>query len=493
MILLDIIIKDTNKLNVDNLKHLLKKTGTKNVKELLEYLKDVDIIEFVEIDESIDFELTDKQKEVLKNMVENDRSVLLLGKGSAKTSLTCLLFRFMITKDILMDELQMNRIDYSNMCSTAKSARDSFFREFAIQMKKSKIFNMVEGLYKIRKNECGFLDDRIVMHSLNSQTSSFEGKNLRAIVIDEISEPSFRDGIKLFEDGSGSVFSRFDDGKAICLSWTRYPAANPMSDNGYYLYDKYKDDNEVYTLIASTKEMRGFYPKDYDPNDVQKVKMYDCIYVVDNDTTISIDDCDFVKKNTLLKLEHYHDDKYVRFKIKELKRPKTKWCFGHIDTSIKKDSTVIVLYYNGYIEYHLIKPENGLKVSYEDLEIVVKELRKICVELSFDKFNSEFFSQKYNCLTYTFSRVEQYDALQYFKSNMDEIKIIINNVWNERLTYEFSHINIDNVGKKWNYLGKGSSDIADSIIYCVFNSRLYQTKMKKNNKNMSFGFNVNLF
>ena len=64
-------------------------------------------------------------------------------------------------------------------------------------------------------------------------------------------------------------------------------------------------------------------------------------------------------------------------------------------------------------------------------------------------------------------------------------------MWNERLTYEFSHINIDNVGKKWNYLGKGSSDIADSIIYCVFNSRLYQTKMKKNNKNMSFGFNVN--
>ena len=178
--------------------------------------------------------------------------------------------------------------------------------------------------------------------------------------------------------------------------------------------------------------------KDYDPNDVQKVKMYDCEFVLDEDTTINITDCKFVKRETLLKLEQYNDDKYIRFKVKELNKPKSKYCFAHIDTSIKKDSTVISLYYDNFVEYHVIKPTDDLKISYEDLDNLVKELRKICVEISFDKFNSEYFAQKYQCLTYTFSRVEQYDAIQYFKSNMNDITIIINPIYHERMIYEFN-------------------------------------------------------
>lgn len=489
MILLNLI--NANNINAKNLKHLFSKTNTKNIKDMLLYLRNIDIKEFIEIDECIDWIPTKKQYEIMENIIKYNRSIVLLGKGSGKTSMNAIIMRFMVLKELLKDELDMNRIDFCNMCSTAKSARNSFFRELTIQLRKSKIFNFVKKMYNIRKQDVSFLNEQIMIHSLNSETSSFEGMNIKMALIDEISDTNYSNALSSWEQAEGSVFSRFKDGKVVAISWTRYPTANPLSDVGYYLYNKYKDNKDVYTIIASHKDVRGTLPRDYDENDIQKLKMYDCKFVIDEDTTLNINKIKFVKKQPILSLNLYNDDKYVRFKIKHLNKPNTKYCFCHIDTSINKDSSVISLFYNNTVEYHVIKPDKGLKISYEDLEELVKNLKKICKEISFDQFNSEFFIQKFNCKKYSFNQNEQYTVMKYFQTKMDEIEIIINE-HKKRLEYEINHINIDNNAKKWKYMGKGSSDIIDAIIYSVYNSKIYETELNKN-KSKLFGKNYNLF
>jgi len=445
--------------------------------EHVKSLKRLSIEEFVEIDGAINFKLTENQLHVLSNMANHDRSIILLGKGSAKTTMVCILFRYLILQDLLKSELPMNRIDYANMCSTANSAREVFFREFTIQMSKSKIFNMIQDLYVNKKTECSILNDRIVVHSLNSKTSSFEGKNLKALVVDEISEPSFKDGITLFEDGSGSVFSRFPDGKAIALSWTRFPTANPLSDRGYFLYNKYVDDPDVFTYIGSTKEMRGFYPKDYKLNDPQKVKMYDCKFIMDTDTIIDVSTCNN-GGTPIVEMAFKPDNEYINFDINVRRKP--KYCFCHIDTSIKFDKTVIALYYTEnstpFIETHIIQPDHR-RVSYLSLEDVIRRL-KFCKVISFDRFNSEYFAQKFNCKVYSFAKQEQYDALMYFRN---QLPLNIVNNFNEVLT-EFNNVSIDHNKQEWTYHGRGSSDIVDAVIYSVFNSRNYQTRLTKTDK-----------
>ena len=492
MILLDIIIKDTNKLNVDNLKHLLKKTGTKNVKELLEYLKDVDIIEFVEIDESIDFELTDKQKEVLKNMVENKRSIVLLGKGSGKNVLTAILMRYCVFKDLLKNKLDMNRIDYVNLATNSQVARTTFFRELTLQLKNSKMFNIVNGLYKIRKNDISIFNDHIVIHSLNSVASSVEGKNVKVAIIDEISDENFKDALNCWWQVNSSAFTRFKDAKCVSITWCRFRSSNPLNDVGYYLYDYYKKDKETYRIMASHKEVRGQNPYDYDPNNIIHKKQYDLEFTIDEDTTIDINNFNFTTKNGMLELKQYYDEEYVRFKIKKLVRP-CNYVFCHIDTSVKRDKTVISLFYNNTIEYHVIEPRHNKKINYVDLEDLVKQLKKVCKIISFDQYQSEFLIQKYNCKKWNFSSKEQYEVINYFNSKFDEFKFVINKIHHNRFIEEFSAIYIDHNKNKMVYEGKESSDIVDSIIYAIYNSKDYESKIKKSNKTMSFGFNVNLF
>ena len=395
MILLDVIIKNKNKINGENLKYLLEKTGTKNVKELLEYLKNIDIIEFVEIDGSIDFELTEKQKEVLRNMVKNKRSIVLLGKGSGKNVLTAILKRYCVLQDLLKNKLDMNRIDYINLASNAQVARTTFFRELTLQLKKSKIFNVIDGLYKIRKNDVSIYDEHLVIHSLNSVASSIEGKNVKVAIIDEISDEHFKDALNCWWQANSSAFTRFPDAKCICITWCRFRSSNPLNDVGYYLYDYYKNDKETYRIMASHKEVRGQNPHDYDPNNIIHRKQYDLEFTIDENTTIDVNKFKFISKKGILELKQYYDDEYVRFEVKKLIKP-CKYVFCHIDTSVKRDKTVISLFYNNTVEYHVIEPKHNKKINYVDLENLVKELKKICKVISFDQHQSEFLILKIN-------------------------------------------------------------------------------------------------
>ncbi len=500
-------------INLDNFKKLISNTkklgySITNTTDFINFLKEIDIETFIKVDNSIPFELTPEQINLLKNIIDNDVSICLCGKGSGKTTLVALLFRFMILKRLLNKDFgNHNRIDYANMCSTANSAKKGFFREFRIQMNKSLIFGVSNTLWKIRTIDVAFADEQLIMHSLNSQTSSFEGKNLEAVVVDEISEPSFTNSLRVFEDSMGSVFTRFSEGKVIAITWTRYPTANPLSDAGYYLYDKYsklKESSEnktkIYTTIKTTKDMRGSFPKDYNKNDVNKVKMYECKFIIDDDVTININKFNFKKFDTLLKLslDYESSNEYVKFDI-SFEKEKPKYIFAHIDTSRSRDSTVVSLYYDKIIEYHVITPKYNKKISYVDLEKLVKKLNNICKVVSMDTFNSAEFEEKFNVVCHSFGREQQYNVLQHFKLNMENLTININEneyssnysgvrsrTCHERLIEEFSSVEINNTTKYWKSNCKGSTDIMDAIIYSYYNSKEYELEIEKSMTKKTF-------
>lgn len=496
MILMDLATSSNINNKIAN--QLMIDTGTNNIRELFEYFKKMDIREFIRLDNCISWEPTEKQYEIMEGIMANHCSIILLGKGSAKTSICAIIMRFMSLLDMLEDELEMNRIDFCNMCSTAKSAKNSFFRELTEQLRRSRIFNVIKKLYNIRKQDISFLNEQIMIHSLNSETSSFEGMNIKMALIDEISDENYKNAIPSWEQAQGSVDTRFGErGKCVAISWTRFPTANPLTDAGYYLYNKYKNDPKVYTIKASHKEVRGSNPIGYDPENIKHLKMYDCEFILDEDCNLDIDKISFVKEARMLELRIFEGknkegQKLTMFEPIRLVAPKTKYCFCHIDTSISRDSTVIALYYGNRVEYHTIKPLEGTKISYEHIEFLVKRLKSICKIISFDQFNSEYFVQKYGCFKHKFGNLEQYNALKYFQTQLNNFQIIKNLQSHKRLEEEINGINIDNKKKVWKYLGDGSSDIIDSIFYAVYNSKAYENELKQEKKN-KIGKNFNVF
>jgi len=491
------IFNNLNKksLNPYILKYNMDKLNVDTIDELLDKIKEMSILEFIKFEEVFEFNLTETQKEVLSNIYENDISIVLCGKGSGKTSLTCSLFRYMIMQDLLNTEgLGHDRIDYVNMCSNASSARDTFYKEFCNQLEKSLFFKMFkkDTLCKIYRNEIHFGSKYLVLHTLNSIQSSFEGKNIRCGVIDEISDEHFKNARSVFEDLCGSVYTRFNDGKVIVITWTRFRTANPMSDVGYALYTEYnkskKNDLKIYTTLKSHYEMRGKQPKGYDKDNPQHRKMYNCEMASDKNSIIDVSKINFIEFPKLLDLKIYNDNE-VKFEVKnKIKKPDGK-VYCHIDTSLVRDRTVIALYYNNIIEIHVIKPDkkNSLEVSYDSLEKLLIKLRPICEKISMDSFNSALFKQRYKVVVKSFNQLQQYRALMSFKNNLHRIKIISDNNKDDLLD-ELSYIYINNSSNKWEYLNKSkSSDIADAIFYV---SMLANDTINIDKNNSVVGFNL---
>jgi len=498
MLIEKLITADT--INFEILKEVMDDLNCKTIPELINKLKNLDIVEFVEVDKCVNFELTEKQKEILKNMWNHNISIVLLGKGSGKSTMCCILARYAIFKLLFEDKenLPHNRIDVVLVGSSGSMVSSTLKRELAEQMKKSRIFNMFKDWWTIKRDTIEFFDGMITIHSLNSITSSIEGKNIYTAILDEVSDPQFKQAYEMFQQILTSAFSRFDNPRIMAITWCRWiNGANLMADVGWRLYQEYKDKEGVYTIKASHKEVRGKNPKDYieNPDDPWKIKMYDLIPIIDDRYVVPVEKFEFVKQTPLLSVNVYEEDGYTKFTVKILEQNLPKYIFTHIDTSLKKDSTVIALYYDDVIEVHRITPAKNTQISYESLDEAVKQLSKISKVISFDSFNSAYFVEKYNGVRHTFSPKEQFQALEHFLSKLPKIKFLLNET-KERLIYEFSHISIDRGRQRWRYTGSGSSDIADSVIYCVFNSAPYEAVLsRKNKKNTKkpFGFHLRLF
>ena len=492
MLIERLISADT--INFEIMKEVMDDLGCNTVPELLEKLKNLDVVEFVEVDKCVNFELTEKQKEILRNMWEHNISIVMLGKGSGKSTMCCILARYAIFKLLFMNEedLPHNRIDNILMGSSAQMVSSTLKRELAEQMKKSRIFNMFKDWWRIKRDTIEFFEGMITIHSLNSISSSLEGKNVYFAILDEVSDPMFRDAYNVFQQALTSAFSRFDNPHIAVIFWPRYLSSNPYADVGYRLFSEYKGKPGVYCVKASHKEVRGKNPPDHDPNDPMKVKMYDCEFVLDLNTAVPVETFVFEKRTPIIDLNVYSDDKYVKFDVRIIRNDLPKYIFTHFDLSLKRDATTICLYYDDFVELHRIVPEKGKQISYESIENAVRELRKISKTISFDSFNSAIFQQRYDGIKYTFSPKEQWSAMQSFLTKLPNLKFILNEN-KERIIYEFSNVILDRNRERWKYVGNGSSDCVDAIIYAIFSSLPNEHKMIKKKKKSSCGFHLKLF
>jgi len=481
MLLLDYVKEYQKRINKPVAKKLLEKTNSKTITEMLNKLKSIDIIEFVNISECVNWELTEVQKEILRNLISYPMSILLCGKGSGKTSLVAIAFQYVVFRLMLEDERRLNRLDLLNIAPNADLANTTFFRELKQQLSQNLLFNFIK-LTKIQKNKIYFfpdsdLEEYIIIHSANSSSASFEGKNVYMAVIDEISDSKWKNPEQVFNDLTGSIFTRFEDGILAVITWTRFYSSNPMSDCGFKLFMQYKDDPKVYTTRYSHKECRGKNPAMYDPHNPIHRRMYDCQFEYWADRMINTAKFKWTN-NKLFDLDIYTSADLVRFKLKYLNVKNNTTV--HIDTSISNDKTVISLYdnANNIIDIEVIEPTDGYKVSYEDLDILIRSLNSNprIKKITMDSFNSEYFIQKYNkCQKMSFSQKEQFNALMMFKKLADDIKF--NNKYKDLIVYQFSNIEIDI--DRWHYVGDGSSDVVDAVIYAIYNTRTDINKSKR--------------
>ena len=482
MLLLNYVKGNKHKLDSKITKKLLEKTKSKSITIMLNKLKNIDIIEFVELSECVSWKLTTKQKELLRNLVKNPISILLCGKGSGKTSLVAIAFQYVVFRLMLEENKRLNRLDLLNIAPNADLANTTFFRELKQQLSQNLLFNFIK-LTKIQKNKIYFfrdsdLEEYIIIHSANSSASSFEGKNVYMAVIDEISDSSWKNPEQVFNDLTGSIFTRFEDGILAVITWTRFYSSNPMTDCGFKLFINYKNKPNVYTARFSHKECRGKNPALYDAKNPIHRRMYDCQFEYWADKMINTNEfkwCD--SKLFDINIEGKND--LVRFDLKYLNLKYNTTV--HIDTSISNDKTVISLFDGKIVDIEVIEP-NGQKVSYEDLDVIIRtfNINPKIKKITFDSFNSEYFIQRYNkCQKMSFNRKEQYDAMMMFKKLTKDIKF--NKKYRSMIIDQFSNIEIDI--DKWKYVGKGSSDIVDAIIYSVYGTKNLNLN---NNKNKLF-------
>ena len=476
MLLLDYIRSHKHKLNKKIAKKLLEKTKSKSITEMLRKLKNIDIVKFVKLSECISWKLTNVQKRILRNLVKNPISILLCGKGSGKTSLVAIAFQYIVFRLMLEKHKRLNRLDLLNIAPNADLANTTFFRELKQQLAQNLLFNFIK-LTKIQKNKIYFfrdsdLEEYIIIHSANSSASSFEGKNVYMAVIDEISDDSWKNPEQVFNDLSGSIFTRYKDGILAVITWTRFYSSNPMTDCGFRLFMQYKDKPNVYAASYTHKECRGKNPALYDAKNPIHRRMYDCKFEYWADKMIDVNEFKW-RDDKLFDIDIWSQNDLVRFKLKYLKIKNNTTV--HIDTSISNDKTVISLFDSEIVDIEVIEP-NGQKVSYEDLDKLIRQLNlnpKV-KKITMDSFNSEYFIQKYNkCHKMSFNQKEQYSAMMMFKKLMKDINL--NNKYKSMIIDQFSNIEIDI--NKWKYIGKGSSDIVDAVIYSV-----YGTKNDINNK-----------
>ena len=467
--------------------------------ELINKLKSLNIVEFCEITMDL-YTITEKQKEILLNMVEHPINVLIIGKGGGKDFMISLLYNFMLFHASCDEELsEFTRINFVNVAPNDHLANNVFFKEFKAWFLKCKVWQMI-GIDRKKKQRAPIclletraeLGEKITLFSGNSRATSFEGMNALCVVADEVSDPDFKNAEQLFEQGMSSAKSRFKDkAKVVAITWTRFPTPNPRDDVGYRLYQDYKAVDEAYTFKGKTWEVNTRVSKEdfkaqYQKNPILARCMYECEPPELNAYFISLEALEARHKvgMGLFTSRAMYENNLIRLEFKQL-RSSDKTIYCHTDLAINKDKGVIALSYfdKGKViisDIITLAPTLGHKIDYLSLENFYNHLQNhFSVKFTFDQFQSEYFIQKFRGerlskhvkLWNTFQELvegtkEYYDATGV-KRKKSKIEIQCNeDVWQKLRTQILQH-QID--GNKVIYFGEASADYADAVISSAYN------------------------
>ncbi|WP_048056379.1 hypothetical protein [Methanocaldococcus fervens] len=452
--------------------------------ELVETLKDIDIVEFAEKVIGINT-LGEKQKEILKGMAEYPTSIILAGKGSGKDFMVSLLFNYMLMKATLKENLY-SRVNFVNIAPNMELANKVFFKEFKHWFKKCLLWQAVgfeeeknTGKAPIRLTKTSVsIGDNIELVSGHSHSTSFEGMNVLCAVIDEISDENFYNAEKLFYQLLSSIKTRFGtDGKLIVITWTRFPTPNPLDDVGYKLFIENQNIDNVFTFKGKTWEINPFRKKedfadDYERNPILAKKMYECeppdldAYFID---VAKLDAC-MVELVPLFQHRVVYKEGKAILEFKQIRSVDVP-IFAHFDLSLKHDSTAIAIAYtegdkiivSDIIE---IQPTKNHIVDYKAVEEFIEHLRKhFTAYISFDQFNSAYFAQKFsNAKILNWSMPQQVKMWKELQKLIESQQIKIQK--NEKLRLQILQHQVEE--NKVKYFGEKSPDLADALIGAVY-------------------------
>jgi hypothetical protein len=198
-----------------------------------------------------------------------------LGKGSGKDycstiSVAYIVYLLLCLKDpaAYYGKPPGDSIDILNIAINAQQASNVFFKGFKTRIERSPWF---VGKYEAKASEIKF-DKGITVHSGHSEREAFEGYNVIAVVLDEISgfaiestsgNDQAKTGEAIYDMYRASVASRFPDfGKVILLSFPRF-----KNDYIQAHYESVIAEKEV-VIRSETMKMDVDLPDGTDGNEV---------------------------------------------------------------------------------------------------------------------------------------------------------------------------------------------------------------------------------
>jgi len=198
-----------------------------------------------------------------------------LGKGSGKDycstiSVAYIVYLLLCLKDpaAYYGKPPGDSIDILNIAINAQQASNVFFKGFKTRIERSPWF---VGKYEAKASEMKF-DKGITVHSGHSEREAFEGYNVIAVVLDEISgfaiestsgNDQAKTGEAIYDMYRASVASRFPDfGKVILLSFPRF-----KNDYIQAHYESVIAEKEV-VIRSETMKMDDDLPDGTDGNEV---------------------------------------------------------------------------------------------------------------------------------------------------------------------------------------------------------------------------------
>jgi hypothetical protein len=198
-----------------------------------------------------------------------------LGKGSGKDycstiSVAYIVYLLLCLKDpaAYYGKPPGDSIDILNIAINAQQASNVFFKGFKTRIERSPWF---VGKYEAKASEMKF-DKGITVHSGHSEREAFEGYNVIAVVLDEISgfaiestsgNDQAKTGEAIYDMYRASVASRFPDfGKVILLSFPRF-----KNDYIQAHYESVIAEKEV-VIRSETMKMDDDLPDGTDGNEI---------------------------------------------------------------------------------------------------------------------------------------------------------------------------------------------------------------------------------
>jgi len=478
------------------------KNQNETVDAVIEKIKNMDIIERCEKLMGID-SITPKQKHILRGIDSNFMGILNIGKGGGKDFMASLIHINSIVS-LLLDELPMERIDLMNIAPNEDLANNVFFKEFKVWFRKNLLFQVIgigESTFKTNPKAPIQLKDSFVnvgtaitVHSGNSRSASFEGKNLICAVADEISDENFKNAEKLFYQAKSSVQTRWGyEGKVIAITWNRFPTPNPLDDVGYKLLRENEGLPNVFTFKGSTWEVntrrtKEDFEDDYLRNEILAKKMYECEPPNLDAYFISIDALDNRKTDGigLFNWQPVYNEKESKLSLNfKAKRECKTTIYVHTDLSINHDRTAIAISYfeKGKVivsDLIILEPTLGYRVDYTSLEKFYQYIQEhYSVKFSFDQFNSQYFLQKFGGDRIS-KKVDVWTMFQELVEGQKEITLKdaskkrkgkiefyqTGDIW-EKLKLQILQHQVNS--NKVVYFGERSPDHADAVVSSVYN------------------------